>query len=47
MADPSATFVHTQTITFPFGAGAREGYLARPDGDGPFPVFRPYRAPLD
>lgn len=39
MADPSATFVHTQTITFPFGAGAREGYLARPDGDGPFPAL--------
>lgn len=39
MADPSATFVHTQAITFPLGAQSREGYLARPDGDGPFPAL--------
>lgn len=27
----------TQTVRFPFGAEQRPGYLARPDGAGPFP----------
>ena len=29
--------VQTQDVTFPFGSGQRPGYLARPDGEGPFP----------
>jgi len=29
--------VQTQTIHFPFGTEQRPGYLARPDGNGPFP----------
>lgn len=28
---------HMETIHFPFGNEQRPGYLARPDGDGPFP----------
>src|SRR5258708_36035961 len=26
-----------QSVSFPFGTAQLEGYLARPDGDGPFP----------
>ena len=26
-----------QSVSFPFGTTQLEGYLARPDGDGPFP----------
>ncbi len=37
MTMPDAVHASTHSITFPFGARTREAYLARPEGDGPFP----------
>jgi carboxymethylenebutenolidase len=37
MSVPRDVSASAQSITFPFGTQAREAYLARPAGDGPFP----------
>jgi carboxymethylenebutenolidase len=37
MSVPRDVSASAQSITFPFGAQARAAYLARPQGDGPFP----------